>query len=151
MSHHEISDLSSSQFFQYSSHLVYQTNRERLPKQAIAAIPEAGAAGVNSLDIVKAMMMGTSKTAQPQEPRATSPQRIAPEGTSQGTPGALAVAGSAPGGPSTLSREQKVQMLWGSKKSESGSAVVQALVEPSKVDASSVFGHNRWDVAEFER
>ena len=34
---------------------------------------------------------------------------------------------------------------------EAGSAVVQALVEPSQVDASAVFGHNRWDAAEFGR
>ena len=64
-------------------------------------------------------------------------------------PAAALAAGMAPG----LSRDQKVKMLWGAKKEAAVGAVVPS-VAAADADgdvADALFGHNRWDVAEFEK
>lgn len=150
---------------------------DRRPFAHDPSVPEAGSEGVNSADIVRAMMglppIGGGSGGPGNGPRTgTTGPRPPPGDAAAAAAAAAAVAASlvasAPhhhhhhsghhgggeashGAGSGLTREQKLQKLWGPKKAEAGEAVVQALSAQAKVDAAVVFGHNRWDAAEFTK
>ncbi|GAX74699.1 hypothetical protein CEUSTIGMA_g2147.t1 [Chlamydomonas eustigma] len=102
-----------------------RSRRSSVPHQTLPGVPGADGDRGNSADIVKAMMAG-------------------PRGTSGA--GGAALAAGATGGAPQLSRDQKVKLLWGSKKAEPLEVLA---APPGDIPVNAVFGHNRWDAAEF--
>ncbi len=116
----------------------------------MANVPEVGSDAASSADIVKAMMAGPaakSKAAAPNEDMGsakTTRESAMTAPRSTGTTSATA-AGILSNNKPQMSRDEKVKLLWGGKKDP---AVATIESKPDEI-ASVVFGHNRWDAAEF--